>query len=362
MKILTVVGARPQFIKAIALSRAIAARCGVSEVIVHTGQHYDDNMSEVFFRELGIPQPLYRLGVGGGRHGEMTGRQMIALEPVLEQEQPDYCLVYGDTNSTLAAALVAAKLGIPVAHVEAGLRSFNRSMPEEINRVLTDHVSEILFAPTPSAVTNLQHEGIPASKIVQSGDVMYDVARLFIDEPARKTDIVQRLSLPQRYCVATLHRQENTDVRERLVSIVTALSTLDKDLTVVLPLHPRTAKVAAADPALQKLLEAIVITEPLGFADMATLVSGASLVMTDSGGLQKEAYFHGVPCVTVRDETEWVELVEAGWNRLPQDMHPATIVAAARAALASPKGAVIDAYGQGQASDIILDSLLAAQQ
>lgn len=359
MKILTIVGARPQFIKAIALSRAVAARPGVSEVIVHTGQHYDDNMSEVFFRELGIPQPGYRLGIGGGSHGEMTGRQMIALEPVLEQERPDYCLVYGDTNSTLAAALTAAKLNIAVAHVEAGLRSFNRAMPEEINRVLTDHVSSVLFAPTPSALANLAHEGIEADKIVQSGDVMYDVARLFIDEPGRKTDIVQRLALPARYCVATLHRQENTDNRERLTGILTALSILSEDMPVVLPLHPRTAKMIAADPSLQSLVSNLVVTEPLGFADMATLLSGGSLVVTDSGGLQKEAYFHGVPSVTVRDETEWVELVEAGWNRLPADLSAATIVQTAREALAAPRGVPIATYGTGNAAEVILDALIA---
>jgi UDP-GlcNAc3NAcA epimerase len=358
LKILTVLGARPQFIKAIALSRAVAARPGATEVIVHTGQHYDDNMSEVFFRELGIPEPSYRLGIGGGRHGDMTGRQMIALEPVLEAEKPDFCLVYGDTNSTLAAALTAAKLGVPVAHVEAGLRSFNRAMPEEINRVLTDHVSDLLFAPTPSAIVNLEREGIGGDKVIQSGDVMYDVARLFIDEPERRTDIATRLALPARYCVATLHRQENTDNRVRLVGILRALVELSRELAVVLPLHPRTAKMIAADSELKALVAALTVTEPLGFSDMATLVSGATLVVTDSGGLQKEAYFHGVPAVTVRDETEWVELVEAGWNRLPVALETASIMAAIREALASPAGQSIDTYGEGRAAELILDVLL----
>jgi len=358
MKILTVIGARPQFIKAIALSHAIGARSGVTEVLLHTGQHYDDNMSDIFFRDLGLAAPKYRFNLGGGLHGDMTGRQLAAIEGALIEEKPDICLVYGDTNSTLAGSLAAAKLHIPVAHVEAGLRSFNRRMPEEINRVVTDHVSTWLFAPTETAVRNLAAEGVGSEKVHLVGDVMYDVTRLVIDDPARRTDIAKRLGVDgAAYAVATIHRQENTDDPERLAQILEALADLADRMAVVLPLHPRTRKITEGHIRAEKALEKLLCTEPVGFFDMATLLTGAALAVTDSGGLQKEAFFHRVPCVTVRDETEWVELLELGWNRLPAALGRAAIGDAIDAALASPRGEEGAPYGDGSAAKAILTVL-----
>lgn len=359
MKILTVIGARPQFIKAIALSHAIANRDGVEEVLLHTGQHYDDNMSEVFFRELGLARPKYRFNLGGGTHGHMTGQQLAAIEDALISEKPDVCLVYGDTNSTLAGALAAAKLHIPVAHVEAGLRSFNRRMPEEINRVLSDHIATWLFAPTRTAVDNLAREGVAGDRVHLVGDVMLDVARLVIDDPARRTDIVTRLGLGGRdYVISTLHRQETTDNPARLAAILDTLAALAERMPVILPMHPRTRKTIAAMPKAEKTLSALTITEPLGFFDMATLLAGARLAVTDSGGLQKEAFFHRVPCVTVRDETEWVELIELGWNRLPEAFTPEAVGQAIEAALSAPAGAEAAPYGNGHAAKRILERIL----
>lgn len=360
MKILTVIGARPQFIKAIALSLAARDRANVEEVLLHTGQHYDDNMSGVFFRDLGLPEPKYRFDIGGGLHGEMTGRQLASIEQALLTERPDVCLVYGDTNSTLAGSLAAAKLGIPVAHVEAGLRSFNRRMPEEINRVLTDHISRWLFTPTEIADANLAAEGIDASLIFRVGDVMYDVAKLFADNPESRTSILMDFRLaPKAYAVATVHRQENTDDPRNLTAVLAALAKLAERMPVILPLHPRTAKAAAAVPEAAASLKAIRTTPPLGFFDMTTLLSQSALAVTDSGGLQKEAYFHGVPCVTVRGETEWVELVELGWNRLPAAIETDAIVAAIDAALGTPPPAreAVGPYGTGDAASRILDIL-----
>lgn len=359
MKILTVIGARPQFIKAMALSRAIAKTDSVEEVLLHTGQHYDDNMSAVFFRELGLAEPKYRFDLGGGTHGHMTGQQLAAIEDALIAEKPDVCLVYGDTNSTLAGALAAAKLHIPVAHVEAGLRSFNRRMPEEINRVVSDHIATWLFAPTRTAVDNLANEGIGGDRVHLVGDVMYDVARLVIDDPARRTDIAERLAIAgSEYAIATLHRQETTDDPARLVAILDALAGLASRMPVVLPMHPRTRKTIAAMPEAKKALSALTVIEPLGFFDMATLLAGARLAVTDSGGLQKEAFFHRVPCVTVRDETEWVELVDLGWNRLPDAFTRQAIAKAIEAAISMPKGADAAPYGAGEAASAILERIL----
>jgi len=355
MKILTVIGARPQFIKAIALSRAVAEADGVEEVLLHTGQHYDDDMSAVFFRELGLAQPKYRFNLGGGTHGHMTGGQLAAIEDALVAEKPDVCLVYGDTNSTLAGAIAAAKLHVPVAHVEAGLRSFNRRMPEEINRVLSDHAATWLFAPTPTAVDNLAREGIVGGRVHLVGDVMYDVSRLVMDDPSRRTDIAERLGLSgSEYAVSTLHRQETTDDPARLIAVLEALSDLAARMPVVLPMHPRTRKTVAAMPNAGKALAAVTVTAPLGFFDMATLLSGARLVVTDSGGLQKEAFFHRVPCVTVRDETEWVELVELGWNRMPRSFSREAIRETIEAALSAPAGRNAAPYGDGRAAERIL--------
>jgi UDP-GlcNAc3NAcA epimerase len=311
-KILSVVGARPQFIKAGPVSEALAACDDLHEVMVHTGQHFDDNMSGNFFKELGLPEPAYQLGINGGGHGAMTGRMMIALEEVLLREQPHAVLVYGDTNSTLAGALSAAKLGIPVGHVEAGVRSFSR-MVEEINRALTDRVSHWLFCPSAKAVENLQGEGITRG-VVLVGDVMYD-ASLKMQARARATStILQRLGLARGgFQLATLHRAENTDGRGPLDRAVRFLDAQAREAPLILPLHPRTRE-AAARFGIQ--WGAIRIVEPMSYLDMIALLDGCSRVLTDSGGLQKEAYFFRRPCVTLRDVTEWPETIDAGWNRL----------------------------------------------
>jgi UDP-GlcNAc3NAcA epimerase len=310
MKIISVLGARPQFIKAAVVSRAFREyRADVREVIVHTGQHYDASMSDVFFDELEIPRPDYNLGVGGGSHGQNTGRMLESIESVLLNEKPDWVLVYGDTDSTLAGALAAAKLHIPVAHVEAGLRSFNRKMPEEINRVLTDHVSSLLFTPTATANRNLANEGIAGDLVQQVGDVMYDAALYYRNKAQRP----EKLEKESGFILFTLHRAENTDNPERLSNIITALNYVGAETPVVLPLHPRTKKLLVK----QNLgTHNISLLQPVGYLQMVWLLEHCKQVVTDSGGLQKEAYFFGKPCITTRDETEWVELVEAGWNVL----------------------------------------------
>jgi UDP-GlcNAc3NAcA epimerase len=356
MRILTVVGARPQFIKAAVVSRAAAAR-GIDERIVHTGQHYDANMSDVFFDELAIPRPARHLGIGSGSHGAQTGRMLEALEAAIVEDQPAAVLVYGDTNSTLAGALAAAKLHVPVAHVEAGLRSFNRRMPEEINRVLTDHVSAVLFAPTDVAVRNLAAEGIAGDKVVRCGDVMQDAAIFYAARAADRPAPVPGLARGG-YVLSTIHRAENTDDPARLRAILEGLATVAETLPVVLPLHPRTRKFAAADPALAAALARLQVIEPVGYLDMVRLETEAAVIATDSGGVQKEAFFHGVPCVTLRDETEWVELVEGGWNRL---VPPVTASAIAEAVLAArgSRGHAEALYGQGDAGERIVADLLA---
>lgn len=324
MKILTIVGARPQFIKAAVVSRAIAKynkeasdRENIEELLVHTGQHYDDNMSDVFFREMQIPEPSYHLGIGGGSHGAMTGRMLEALEWLLVKEKPDLVMVYGDTNSTLAGALAAAKLHIPVAHVEAGLRSFNMNMPEEINRILTDRVSQWLFCPTETAVKNLEKEGAtywPKAQVHNVGDVMYDAA-LFYRERAKPGSVVASLlnQYQDGFYLATVHRQENTDDVNRLRNIMTALDEIAERVPVILPLHPRTRKYLS-EAGLH--LQNVCCIEPVGYFDMVCLLNHCRAVFTDSGGVQKEAYFFHKPCITMRDETEWVELVEHGYNLL----------------------------------------------
>lgn len=318
MKIVSIVGARPQFIKASAVSRAIdehnkkSPDCTIVERIVHTGQHYDENMSQIFFDELRIARPAINLKVGSGSHGEQTAKMLQRIEAVLIKERPDCCLVYGDTNSTLAGALAAAKLHIPVAHVEAGLRSFNRRMPEEINRVVADHLSTLLFCPTDTAKENLTKEGITKG-VHQVGDVMYDSV-LFNAKLAEQSSIImQRLGLRRKsFYLATIHRAENTDNAERMDGILSAFGQID--LPVVLPMHPRTRKVLSED--LAKISPNVRVIEPVSYLDMLMLEKNASLILTDSGGVQKESYWFNVPCVTLRDETEWVETVEAGWNVL----------------------------------------------
>lgn len=321
--------------------------------MVHTGQHYDANMSDLFFEELGIPAPTYNLGIGSSRHGEQTGRMMTAIEAAVLDEKPDWMVVYGDTNSTLAGALAAAKLHVPVAHVEAGLRSFNRRMPEEINRVVSDHVSDLLFAPTQEAVANLNREGVPSERIAFVGDVMYDVALHMATQV--QSDLVSRLGLSDGgYVVTTIHRAENTDDLGRLTAIAEALSEIARDVPVVLPLHPRTR--GRLGEAGISLSDNVITLEPVGYRDITGLIRGARLVATDSGGLQKEAYFHGVPCVTLRDETEWVELVEMGWNTLLPPTDTAAIVACLRTALSASKPSQSDRspYGDGASAKEIV--------
>ena len=327
MKILTILGARPQFIKAATVSREIQNHNAsdafqINEVIVHTGQHYDANMSEVFFDEMDIPRPSYKLDLGGLDHGAMTGRMIEQIEAIIKKEHPSLILVFGDTNSTLAGAMAGSKLQIPIAHVEAGLRSYNMGMPEEINRVLTDRVSNYLFCPTEAAVENLNNEGFPFSasnqeeqKIFQVGDVMYDTT-LFYADRAKKTFSLHNKGLREKeYALCTVHRAENTDDSKRLTSIFQALQEINKELQVVIPLHPRTKGILnqTCDP---NLLENLTVIEPLSYLEMQRLEMGARIILTDSGGMQKESYFHGVPCITLRDETEWVETVKEGANIL----------------------------------------------
>ena len=359
LKIVTVVGARPQFIKAAALSRAIRSEYAgrIDEVLVHTGQHYDDNMSKVFFEELDIPHPKYNLEISGGQHGAMTGRMLEGIENVLLQEKPDWLLIYGDTNSTLAGALAAAKLHIPVAHVEAGLRSFNMRMPEEVNRILADRVSSLLFCPTETAVNNLKTEGVSRG-VHNVGDVMYDVALFYRDRARQNSTVLQTLGLtPGAFALATCHRAENTDDPQRLSSILSALAEIATQLPVVLPLHPRTRKLIG-DYGLAPLLAQLTVTDPLPFLDMVALEQASRIILTDSGGVQKEAFFYGVPCITMRDETEWVETVDLGWNQLVGASTP-SILSAANGIMHSPlDGVSAKPYGTGKAASDILALLV----
>jgi len=347
MKFCSIVGARPQFIKAAVVSREMSRYGELREHIIHTGQHYDSNMSDVFFAELDIPSPHYHLGIGGGTHGQNTGRMIELIEQVLIKEQPDGVLVYGDTDSTLAGAIAAVKLHIPIAHVEAGLRSYNRKMPEEMNRILTDHASDLLFTPTQVATNNLTKEGIVLSKISQSGDVMQD-AVLYYKNKARPPEI----TLPKEFILCTIHRAENTDDRVRLASICAALNKLCSHIPVIFPAHPRTRK---RIEAMQIKANNLLFLEPVSYLEMVWLLGKCKLVITDSGGLQKEAYFFGKSCVTVRDETEWVELVERGVNCLtiPED-----IPQAVERMLGQSIESCADLYGDGSAGQKIVERLL----
>lgn len=312
MKILTVVGARPQFIKAAPVSKALR-EVGIEEFLLHTGQHYDHQMSQIFFDEMGIPRPDANLEVGSGSHGWQTGQMLTGIEEVLLKEKPDWVLVYGDTNSTLAGALAAVKLRIPVAHVEAGLRSFNREMPEEHNRVLTDHCADLLFCPTQTAVDNLAKEGVTAG-VHRVGDTMYDAVLQFAEVARQRSTILHDLNLePKSYLLATVHRPYNTDNPENLRNILSAF--LEINEPIIFPVHPRTRK-ALERSTFNVQPSNIRLIEPAGYLDMLALEQNARLIMTDSGGMQKEAYFFGVPCITLRPETEWVETVEAGWNAI----------------------------------------------
>jgi len=360
MKIASVVGARPQFIKAATLSREIIknnrndTRSPIREVMIHTGQHYDNNMSQVFFRELSIPDPAYDLEVGSCSHGKQTGRMLEKIEKILTKEIPDCVVVYGDTNSTLAGALAAAKLHIPVAHVESGLRSFNQKMPEEINRVLTDHISQVLFCPTTTAVENLANEGI-TSGVCHVGDVNFDSTLYFAARSeAVKKSLFQKLSVqPRSFYLATVHRAENTDDRCRLTNILQALDAIaTPDCPLILPLHPRTA---ACIKNYGLILENITFIPPVSYMEMITLEKHAKAILTDSGGIQKEAFWFNVPCVTLRDETEWVETVDSGWNTLAGADKERIIAIINDFQVPASEPDFI--YGDGSAAGSILDDL-----
>ena len=354
IKLLTIIGARPQIIKAAALSKAVAAQDGVEEVLLHTGQHYDENMSEVFFRELGIPAPKYNLGVGSGPHGEQTARMIEGIEQVLMKDHFDGVVLYGDTNSTLAGAVAASKLQVPVFHIEAGLRSFNRSMPEEINRIVADHLGSLLFAPTQTAVRNLENEGLEA-RTVLSGDVMYDNALRFAPIAENKSNVLQRQGLhPKEFVLATIHRPVNTDNPQRLEAIFNALLTIAEETKVVVPLHPRTKN--ALDAKYGQLKGRLILLPPASFFDIIALEKNARVVVTDSGGVQKEAFFYGTPSIILRKETEWVEIVNHGagiladadenriqdaWNKLKN--HPVDFPAL---------------FGDGHAAEAILGKIV----
>lgn len=352
MKIVTVLGARPQFIKASPVSHAFSQMDGVEEIVVHTGQHFDQNMSDIFFQEMGMKPPAHQLSIHGGRHGHMTGRMLSEVEQVLVAEAPQIVLVYGDTNSTLAGALAAVKLHIPVAHVEAGLRSFNWRMPEEINRILTDRISRWLFTPTETAGANLRQEGVDPSKIHYVGDVMYD-ACLHHGRRATSGGILAELSLEAKsFILVTIHRAENVDDPGRLNVILEALATAAEEMQVVWPMHPRTRNMLKAAGEFNSLADRLTLVDPVGYLDMVRLERDAAVIATDSGGVQKEAFFHGVPCVTIRDETEWTELVDAGWNELAP---PVTSQSIAQAILRARgrRGDAISPYGSGNAAQSI---------
>jgi UDP-GlcNAc3NAcA epimerase len=311
-KIITIVGARPQFVKAATLSRQFQL-IGIEEKIIHTGQHFDANMSDVFFEEMEIPKPAFQLDIHGLTHGAMTGRMLEGIEEILIKERPDGVLVYGDTNSTLAGALAASKLHIPLIHVEAGLRSYNMEMPEEINRILTDRISNVLFCPTDTAVNNLKREGFDNMpiQIIKNGDVMQDAAMYYAKRAEQKSAILNKINLPV-FALGTIHRQENTDSPENLKSIISGLNEINRSVPVVVPIHPRTRNILAQ----QKIVPEFTLIDPVGYFDMIMLLKNCELVITDSGGVQKEAFFFAKHCITLREQTEWVELVENGYNIL----------------------------------------------
>lgn len=355
MKIVTIIGARPQFIKAAVLSRIIENDSETEEILVHTGQHYDENMSDVFFEEMSIPKPQYNLHIQSKHHGEMTGKMMIEIEKVVLQENPDWILVYGDTNSTLAGALVASKLHIKLAHVEAGLRSFNNKMPEEINRIVTDRLSNILFCPTDYAVENLEKEGFEnftEKKIVKTGDIMLD-ASLFYSKKESGFD----KDVPENFVLCTTHRAENTDSDEKLSTIFDSLNHIGKTNKVVLPLHPRTkSKLENLKGDYKKEYPNIIFLDPFGYLEMIWCLNHCKFVITDSGGLQKEAYFFKKMCLTLRDETEWRELVDNGYNILT-GINKEEIIEKSKKILDIKKDFSKELYGDGKAGELILEKL-----
>ena len=378
MKLVTIIGARPQIIKAAALSRAIRNHYAdrIQEVIVHTGQHYDDNMSQVFFDELQIPRPDYNLHVGSASHGVQTARMTEGIEALLIKEQPDFIVLYGDTNSTLAGAVAAAKIHVPIVHIEAGLRSFNKSMPEEINRIVCDHCSTLLFTPTKAGLDNLKREGFPMDnngpftidnpKVYHCGDIMYDNSLHFADIAEEKTDIIQRMELVGKpFILATIHRDSNTDYPERLNAIFDALIKLSKENQIVLPLHPRTAKLLKTNLSNEK--QALVFSSPniklippVSFLEMIALERHAQLIMTDSGGVQKEAYFFKKPCIILRPETEWVEIVQTG-NAILADADESRIMEAWQHFQNNPPTAFPEIFGDGHAAEFMLDKIISCK-
>jgi UDP-GlcNAc3NAcA epimerase len=355
IKVLTIVGARPQFVKAAAVSRAFS-KYEINEVLVHTGQHFDDNMSKVFFDEMGIPTPKYNLDIHGLGHGAMTGRMLEKIEEVIVAEKPNIVMVYGDTNSTLAGALAARKLNVKIAHVEAGLRSFNMTMPEEINRILTDRISDVLFCPTDAAINNLAKEGFNNFniQIIKNGDVMQDAAIFYSKVSAQKSTIINNLKLqPGKFVLCTIHRQENTDNLDNLKEILSALNQINAETKIVLPLHPRTKNILAKEN-IKLEFETI---DPVGYFDMIELLKNCSLVMTDSGGVQKEAFFFQKHCITLRDETEWIELVSKGFNAITGAKKD-TILSEYTRMLNKQSDFNIDLYGNGKASEVIAKKLV----
>jgi UDP-GlcNAc3NAcA epimerase len=354
-RIYTIIGARPQFIKASAFSMAVNNSNQLQEVIINTDQHYDANMAKVFFDELKINEPKYNLHVGSGSHGQQTAKMLVSIEEILVSDKPDFVLVYGDTNSTLAGALASAKLKIPVIHIEAGLRSFNRNMPEELNRIMTDHISTILFAPTETAVHHLEREGISGDAVHNVGDVMYDVSKIARKNISRhKSSLLDDIGVNEgNYILATIHRAENTDSQERLNNIFSAFAEISRKISVVLPIHPRTLHKMENSGLLSNIPSNCKIIDPLGFFDMARLMESSAVIATDSGGLQKEAFFFRRPCVTLREETEWVELVELGWNKLANTSSKDEIVSSVLSALGSV-GHESAPYGDGTAAEKIV--------
>jgi len=356
MKIVTIVGARPQFVKAAAVSRIIRNTPGLKEILIHTGQHFDNNMSSVFFREMDIPEPDYNLEVNNLSHGAMTGRMIEKIEEVLIKESPEWVVVYGDTNSTLAGALAARKLDMKVAHVEAGLRSFNMKMPEEINRIMTDRISTVLFCPTEIAMQNLNNEGFKGfdCDVVQVGDVMYDTALFYGALSSQRSNILEKLELPEgKFVLCSLHRQENTDNTENLISVVSALNEINREIPVILPLHPRTRKFLD----LHHILPDFNPIQPVGYFDIIELLKNCRFVLTDSGGMQKEAYFFKKYCITLRNETEWMELVNHNFNFLAGP-DPPRILAHYKNIMNKPElQQVAGLYGNGDASSMIVEFL-----
>lgn len=354
--ITTIIGARPQFIKAAIVSHHLRQERSLQEVVIHTGQHYDENMSTIFFKELEIQEPDYHLAVGSSSHGAQTGRMLESIEKVLLETKPAAVLIYGDTNSTLAGALAASKLHIPVFHIEAGLRSFNMKMPEEVNRIVADRLSDLLFAPTALAVKNLEKEGVSSEKIHCVGDVMYDVALHYGEKANTKSQKLSELGLkPKSYILTTLHRAENTDDPQRLRAIVTGLVEVSKTIPVIFPLHPRTRAALIKEGLFDEVSDSLIVIEPLGFLDMLQLEKSAKLIVTDSGGVQKEAFFHQVPCITLRDETEWVELVELGWNQVVKPESASVIKERILEKLAAPVGISAQPYGDGRSAKRIVE-------